>query len=116
MEGLWFRGAVEGEFVLPPCVTFQRLDRPAWASRGLPSFADRDREEIEHDFSTDHAFPVTRGKTSFNCVLLVFLGQPGAGRVLPEPLPLSVHTGCSWQPGALWKLLQHIRGGICSFL
>ena len=75
MEGLWFRGAAEGEFALPPCATFQRLDRPAWASRGLSSFADRDREEIEHDFSTDHAFSVTRGKTSFNCVLLVFPGQ-----------------------------------------
>lgn len=67
--------------------TYQRLDKSICASRRLSSFADRDCEEIEHDFSTDHAFSVTRGKTFFNCILLVF------------PVPCSpVLAGSPWSP------------------
>lgn len=76
VEGLWFGGGLPFH-----SLTFWRLDLFALASRSLFPFADRDCEEAEHDFSTDHAFPVTRGKTFFRFVFCA----------LPE-WPLSIRS------------------------
>lgn len=103
-------------FAFPPMRTFRGLDLYAWASRGLSSFADGDREEVEHDFSTDHAFSVSRGKTfslTVSCVSFQCSPMPAGSH--QSPCPLSVHAGCSWPLGDFWKLLQPIRGSVCSF-